>query len=444
MIVLWATETLVGVFGFCLVFGSGSAGSLPATAGLGSPALSAVDQAVLLSIMLGLPGIVLGLYKPNVILETRRLLLTAAVAATWSIPLLWLIAGTGMIDTRALFGSSRVWPVELIAFWISLLICTRLAYSFGMRSGILVRDVLVLGDEAAVQAAANAIGMLRPGQFRIRKAGQDAADPPGRSILSSWTVVAPDSLLGADGPALAWTDGGTSARVTDLETFYERQLGRVDLEALARTLSFHGADHGFSEDAVARVLHRGLDIVVAVLLAILTAPLMLVTALLVALDSPGPVIYRQERVGRDGQRFVILKFRSMRTDAEGDGVARFASPRDSRATRFGSFIRKVRLDELPQLYNILRGDMSIVGPRPERPDFVRMYEASIPLYRMRLQVKPGLTGWAQVNSAYTASVAETREKLAYDLYYLRNRSILLDLTILLATVRVILFGVGAR
>jgi lipopolysaccharide/colanic/teichoic acid biosynthesis glycosyltransferase len=170
---------------------------------------------------------------------------------------------------------------------------------------------------------------------------------------------------------------------------------------------------------------------------------MLLTALAIRLDSPGPILYRQERVGLGGGTFTVLKFRSMRTDAEARGPV-WAAQRDPRVTRVGSFIRLTRIDELPQLLNVLRGEMSFIGPRPERPHFVEQLEQALPFYRDRALVKPGLTGWAQVNYPYGASVEDARAKLSYDLYYVKHRSLLLDLMILLATVRVVLFQRGAR
>ena len=439
MLALWALETLFGFAGFYAVFAGIAVGPLPgATGGHG---VTLADQALLLSVLLGVPGILLGLYKPDVVLETRRLLLTALVAAVCSAPLLWLMSATNMIDTRAVFGSTRAWLLALMLFWLLLLLGTRLLYAVCMRSGLFVRDVVLLGDAAATRSIAAVLAASHPRLFRVTPAEHAPQQPMMRSLRRPWQVV-----VDADRPVAVAVDNlrawpGRPARVTDLGTFWERQLGRVDLCGLTDATAIGGLAR---EDATARVLHRGLDIVVASLLLVLTVPLMLLTALMVWLDSPGPLIYRQERVGLDGRPFVILKFRSMRVDAEADGKAMFATRNDQRVTRVGAFIRKVRFDELPQLFNILVGDMSVVGPRPERPDFVQLYDATIPFYRLRLRVKPGLTGWAQVNSAYTASETETRIKLAYDLYYLRNRSVLLDLSIIMATVRVILFGVGAR
>jgi lipopolysaccharide/colanic/teichoic acid biosynthesis glycosyltransferase len=171
---------------------------------------------------------------------------------------------------------------------------------------------------------------------------------------------------------------------------------------------------------------------------------MLLTALAVKLDSPGPVFYRQQRVGLHGRPFTVLKFRSMTVNAEAAGRAVWAQRKDPRVTGVGGFIRLTRIDELPQLLNVLQGAMSFIGPRPERPHFVEQLVQVIPFYAERSTVKPGITGWAQVNYPYGASIEDAREKLSYDLYYVKNRSVFLDLLILLATVRVILFQEGAR
>ena len=188
---------------------------------------------------------------------------------------------------------------------------------------------------------------------------------------------------------------------------------------------------------------RVLDVFGSLLLLTLTAPLLAVAMVLIKLDSPGPLFYRQARVGLHGREFTLLKLRSMREDAEADGP-RWAEEHDPRVTRVGAFIRAYRIDELPQLLNVLRGEMSLVGPRPERPCFVEQLAQVIPHYDQRTSVLPGITGWAQVNVRYGASVEDARVKLAHDLHYLRHRSLLLDVRILAATVRVVALRVGAR
>ena len=192
-----------------------------------------------------------------------------------------------------------------------------------------------------------------------------------------------------------------------------------------------------------RRLKRTMDIVLAVGLLLVLWPLLLITAVVVRLDSPGPAIYRQTRVGLKNKNFTLYKFRSKRLDAEKDGAV-WAVKNDPRVTKVGGFIRKVRLDELPQLINVIKGDMSFVGPRPERPEFVAALSEKIPYYYIRHTVKPGITGWAQVSYPYGASVEDSRMKLEYDLYYIKRMSLFFDFKVFLRTVGVILFPSGAR
>jgi len=191
---------------------------------------------------------------------------------------------------------------------------------------------------------------------------------------------------------------------------------------------------------------RAFDILISLTALLLVWPIMLAATIAIWVDSGfrGPILYRQTRVGLNGKPFPVMKFRSMRTDAEVDGQAVWASKDDPRVTRVGAFMRKTRVDELPQLANVLRGDMSFVGPRPERPQFVEELDEAITYYNHRHRVKPGITGWAQLCYPYGASVEDSKEKLQYDLYYLKNHSILLDMIILLQTVEVVLIGDGAR
>jgi exopolysaccharide biosynthesis polyprenyl glycosylphosphotransferase len=190
--------------------------------------------------------------------------------------------------------------------------------------------------------------------------------------------------------------------------------------------------------------HRGLDLACALALLLATLPLLLLVALAIKLDSRGPIFYGQERVGLGGRRFTVYKFRSMRVDAEASGTPQWASKQDPRVTRVGRLLRLSRIDEIPQVLNVLRGDMAMVGPRPERPAFVEQLEQQIPHYKDRACVRPGITGWAQINYPYGASVEDARHKLTYDLYYIQNRGLRLDLRILLTTFRVVLLQQGAR
>lgn len=230
--------------------------------------------------------------------------------------------------------------------------------------------------------------------------------------------------------------------VTDFPSFWERQTGQIDLYEVAPSWLIFSS--GFRITWQREFAKRCFDVVVSMILLVVTLPITLVTAIAIKLDSPGPVFYRQERVGLNGATYWILKFRSMRADAEGDGVARWAQANDSRVTRIGAFIRKTRIDEIPQALNVLRGDMSFVGPRPERPAFVEELKRKIPYYDVRHRVKPGLTGWAQINYPYGASDEDAKAKLAYDLYYVKNWNLFLDAVILFQTARVVLWREGAR
>ena len=234
----------------------------------------------------------------------------------------------------------------------------------------------------------------------------------------------------------------TGVYVNDFSSFIERETGRVDLETV--NPSWLIFNDGFSSgQMVSRALKRLFDIVASGLVLLITAPVILLFALLVRLDSRGPAFYRQTRVGLYGQPFRVIKLRSMRTDAEPAG-AQWAAQADPRITRIGYLIRKTRIDELPQLWNVLKGEMSFVGPRPERPEFVADLEQHLAYYAERHMVKPGITGWAQINYPYGASIEDARHKLEYDLYYAKNYTPFLDLLILLQTLRVVLWNEGAR
>lgn len=233
-------------------------------------------------------------------------------------------------------------------------------------------------------------------------------------------------------------------RVMDLLSFFEKEASRVNIDILHPSWIFFSS--GFQLGGIGQYAKRLLDIVGALLILILGAPVMLLVAgaILFECSGRGPVFFHQTRVGLNGRPFRLHKFRSMRTDAEADGVARWASKNDTRVTRVGAVLRKLRLDEMPQAFNILRGEMSLVGPRPERPEFVEQLAADIPFYDERHRVKPGLTGWAQLRYPYGATLEDARMKLQYDLYYVKNASVFLDLVILLETVEVVLWGKGAR
>ena len=235
----------------------------------------------------------------------------------------------------------------------------------------------------------------------------------------------------------------TGVHVNDIASFIERETGRVDL-ATTNPSGLIFSDGFSAGQRISKVSKRLFDILASLIVLIVGLPLIIVAGIAVMLDSRGPVFYRQPRVGLFGEPYDIFKIRSMRTDAEAAGKAVWASENDPRVTRVGRVIRKLRIDELPQTWCVLKGDMSFVGPRPERPSFVEELEKKLPYYAERHMVKPGLTGWAQINYPYGASVEDARVKLEYDLYYAKNYSPFLDLLILLQTVRVVLWPEGAR
>ncbi|WP_263771547.1 TIGR03013 family XrtA/PEP-CTERM system glycosyltransferase [Propionivibrio soli] len=234
----------------------------------------------------------------------------------------------------------------------------------------------------------------------------------------------------------------SGVKVLDLASYFERALGQIRLDSLRAGWLIFG--EGFRQGWMRTLVKRVFDIVAAVILLILASPVMLTTALLIWLEDGFPIFYRQERVGLNGRLFNVVKFRSMRKDAESDGKPRWATANDDRTTRVGRIIRKVRIDELPQLFSVLSGDMSLVGPRPERPFFVDQLTRDIPFYAVRHSVKPGVTGWAQVSYHYGASVDDSIQKLQYDLYYVKNHTLFLDIVVLFETVGVVLTGKGAQ
>jgi sugar transferase (PEP-CTERM system associated) len=233
-------------------------------------------------------------------------------------------------------------------------------------------------------------------------------------------------------------------QILDLLTFFEKELSIINIDLLYPSWMLY--TDGYRQKALNRTIKKTFDMTVGIVIFLFAAPLMVLVALASLIESGGrdPILYSQVRVGKNGKLFKVHKFRSMRTDAEADGVARWASKNDSRITKLGGFLRKTRLDELPQIYNILNGDMSLVGPRPERPEFVLQLSNDIPYYLQRHWVKPGLTGWAQLLYPYGASEEDAKRKLEYDLYYVKNASTMLDFIILLQTIEVVLLGKGAQ
>lgn len=361
------------------------------------------------------------------------------------------------------------WLVNGAHFWRSTL-----AYAMGISIALLVLNRLIVGGILGAQAFRRRVLVLGAGHRanRLRHLGDKAESGfviVGYIGMSDSAPVIEEAInrnaihnlkrfvenLGVSEVVLALEERRnalplsdllriktTGVHVNDFSSFIERETGRVDLDTV--NPSWLIFSDGFSSGrAVSSVAKRMFDVAASSLLLLLTLPVIAVFALLVKLDSKGPAFFRQTRVGLYGQPFNVIKLRSMRTDAEAGG-AQWATQNDPRVTRIGRFIRKVRIDELPQTWSVLKGEMSFVGPRPERPEFVADLEDKLPYFAERHMVKPGITGWAQINYPYGASIEDSRHKLEYDLYYAKNYTPFLDLLILLQTLRVVLWREGAR
>jgi len=418
----------------------------------------------LFALVVGVAMVSMGLYSRSAMSDYRTLAIKVLVALALVIPA--NMAGTALFHEELYesANASTFWWIKAPVVWLLVILLTRILFGFANRRDFLKHRVFILGAgtraaairQMAIQGANQSFvvaGTFDPGLSGERRGGRDS--PSGlrapeaetadwldvvRRAHASEIVVALEDRRGLPVSQLlrCKTEG---IRVIDYQTFCERETCRLDLDELKPSWLIFGS--GFSRGVVTDLVKRLFDVTVSLALLLVTLPFTLLTAVLVKLESPGPVLYRQERVGLHGKPFMVLKIRSMRQDAE-TGGAQWAQVRDPRVTRVGAFIRKTRIDELPQLINVLRGDMSFVGPRPERPVFVEQLSESIPFYRERHCVKPGITGWAQINYPYGASLEDGRQKLSYDLYYVKNHSLFLDFIILLSTVRVILLQQGSR
>jgi sugar transferase (PEP-CTERM system associated) len=415
----------------------GLAALLPVTPG---PDAHLTNLAAMFAVITAAIATTIGLYRPEVCLERRRLVASAAAAGLLAFPVLLLVSD-GFHITLTLW--VMFWLALALLVWQAGILATHFAFSAVLKRDAMVRRVVVLGSDPRTVHLAEMLATRRFRLFEPVTATELATLSPAYLRQQRiWGVVVADQPEARDDATVLLDSKLRGARVLSVTAFSERHLGRIDLDAVDAHWLL--CAEGFAQGRLANALKRTLDVAVSLMLLVLTLPVMLMTALLIKLDSPGPVLYRQQRLGLHNEVFTLLKFRSMRVDAEAGGAPRWAQRQDPRITRVGRFIRPMRIDELPQLINVLFGEMSMIGPRPERPHFVEQLARVIPLYRHRAYVKPGITGWAQVNYPYGASVEDAREKLAYDLYYVKNRGLLLDVLILCATVRVILFREGAR
>ena len=340
------------------------------------------------------------------------------------------------------------------------MLVTRVSSSHAPATSILTRRILVFGTGARALTVKRELNKSDPSAEILGffpSSNEEEVAVPSQMIISRNQSLTDTAIrMKAEEIVVAVTDrrGGAmplrelldcklrGIRVLDLASHFEQTLGQIRLDSLYAGWLIFG--DGFSQGTARTIVKRIFDIICALILILLALPIMAVTALAIVVENGLPILYRQERVGLNGRLFNVIKFRSMRRDAEKDGQPVWAKAQDSRVTKVGKIIRKLRIDELPQLFSVLNGDMSLVGPRPERPFFVDQLTKEIPFYAVRHSVKPGVTGWAQVRYHYGATVEDSAEKLQYDLYYVKNHSLFLDLLVLFETVGVVLTGKGAQ
>jgi sugar transferase (PEP-CTERM system associated) len=417
---------------------------------------------LLLAVLTILTMVAVGLYNHDAFLDYRSMLARILLALALEGPLIFAATFLYRDFVWPALPIWSVWYLKLVFALFACLLVTRALFLLLADVGALKRRVVVIGageraarikqlaEGASATQFVPAAFIAAPKDVRHVEectiALDDAFDAEKlyaftRRLGAAEIVVASDDRRGLPVEPLL----GCKARgvvITEFLSFCERESGCVDLDALQPSWLIFS--DGFRVNRTARTVKRAFDIAVSAAMLVVTLPLLVLTAIAIKLDDRGPVLYSQERVGLFGRRFILYKFRSMLIDAERQSGPQWAAKRDSRATFIGALIRKVRIDELPQLINVLKGDMSFIGPRPERPYFVEQLAPRIPFFGQRHAVKPGITGWAQINHPYGASLQDARRKLSYDLYYVKNHTLLLDLIILIQTVRVILFPEGAR
>jgi sugar transferase (PEP-CTERM system associated) len=392
-----------------------------------------------------------------VVMHDRRELVLRLIQA---LGLAWMALALVMYAVPALMIGRGVTLIAL-PLALALMVLWRVAVHWLLGHPNVGEKILIVGSGASAIEVAREVLERRDAGYRVVGFVDNRPELIGRSLLNPRVIGMADEL-----PAIVRREGvnrivvalaerrgqfpvqqlldlslSGDVAIEECAGFYERLTGRVSLDMMRPSwLIFSGRGRqGRLSAGVRTVVHRS----VALIGFLLSLPIALVTAILIKLDSRGPVFYSQERVGKNGRTFRVYKFRSMRTDAEKDGPVWASKAGDDRATRVGRLIRKIRVDEIPQFWNILRGEMNFVGPRPERPHFVRQLAEEIPYYEQRHLIPPGLTGWAQIKYPYGASIEDARQKLQYDLFYIKNQSLVLDAVIMFETVKTILFGRGA-
>ena len=387
-----------------------------------------------------------------------------SIVQSWARAVLFLVlvipVAYVVLRVVALGVTEQVIVTLTVVAGLSLMLAHRVHVGHAGATSMMRQRVLVFGTGTRAKLVGRTLQKSDP---HVDLVGYYASPNESVAEVSAWGILSPNMSLTdivmeqqVDEIVVALTErrGGSmplrelldcklqGVRVVDIATHFEKTLGQIRLDSVSAGWLIFG--DGFSQDLLRTVVKRLFDIVCALVLLVIASPVILVTGLLILWESGGPILYLQERVGLNGRLINVVKFRSMRTDAEQDGQPRWASADDDRVTRVGRIIRKLRIDELPQLFSVLSGDMSLVGPRPERPYFVDRLTQEIPYFAVRQSVKPGVTGWAQVRYPYGASVEDAAEKLQYDLYYVKNHTLFLDLVILFETVGVVLTAKGAQ
>ena len=396
------------------------------------------------------------LYDLKTVLRAHSLfmkLFQSIVAAAIILTVIFYFIPQLIIDHRAL-------PISLVMIFSSLIVW-RMLYRRLQKSNNIKSKILILGSSQEARKIAEDLLCYQPIGYELKGFIDDTGNKSDPSIVHpkilgnykqlqeivereniDKVVVALSDCRGKLPMEALLACKLQGVEVEEGATFYEQVCSKIMLENLRPSWLVFSQDFSISQHLC--FLKRLVDILLSVLGLILAAPLMIVVAMLIKIDSQGPVFYRQQRVGQHGQRFTLFKFRSMRDDAEAITGPIFADKDDLRITRVGSVLRTTRVDELPQLLNVLRGEMSFVGPRPERPFFVELFAKEIPYYSQRLSVKPGITGWAQVYYPYGATLVDAMEKLQLDLYYIKNISLILDVFIIMKTLKIMVLGKGAR
>jgi sugar transferase (PEP-CTERM system associated) len=426
----------------------------------GVPSQKVLIPAVQFAAIMTTLGVIFALFRVGEPKSLTVVFVRTAIVLAVGFPIAYAAFGyaPGGSTARQVLGSASLYALASV-------VLIRAAVSMVLEAGVGLQRILIVGtgpEAVAVEKVVNAMGPRRSVVvgFYPTGVGDAAGGRPaeGEARLFPRSIELSDIIqrFKVDEVIVAVREqrGGVlpirellecrinGVPVRDLSAFYERVRGEVPIESLKASWLIYGG--GFAQDATRTFVKRVFDMVLASTLLLLALPVMLLAAVAIFMESGTPIFIFQERVGRGGRPFLCVKFRSMNTDAEGDGVARWASANDARVTRVGRLLRKLRIDELPQLFNVLSGEMSLVGPRPERPSFVAGLKEQIRFYDIRHSIKPGVTGWAQIRHPYGSSVEDSQRKLQYDLYYVKNHSLSLDVLIIMETVRVVLLGEGAQ